>query len=60
MWDLPGPEIEPMSPDWQADSQPLDHWESPHPHILNSSTLSQILSFSAMATLEAESKLYVC
>ena len=25
MWDLPRPGIEPVSPRWQVDSQPLDH-----------------------------------
>ena len=29
MWDLPRPGIKLMSPDWQVDSQPLDHWGSP-------------------------------
>ena len=27
---LPDPEIEPMSPAWQADSLPLNHLEGPH------------------------------
>ena len=28
MWNLPGPEIEPVSLHWQADSDPLSHWGS--------------------------------
>ena len=28
MWNLPGPEVEPVSPALQLDCQPLDHQES--------------------------------
>ena len=35
-WNLPRPGIEPVSPAWQADSQPLDHQRSPSAiNILN-------------------------
>ena len=30
MWDLPRPGLEPVSPGWQADSQPLRHQGSPN------------------------------
>ena len=32
MWDLPKPGLEPVSPHWQADSQPLHHQGSPYFH----------------------------
>ena len=33
MWDLPKPGLEPVSPNWQADSQPLHHQGSPRSFI---------------------------